>query len=353
MYKFIDDPLIWADINGFSAFKIDAGIAMDKWHHPTNDYFNSVDSFLEKNYVGINVKNCMALLFVWPSGDIRTDILSLKTNTLLTSKIHRNYLPSLNNKCHISNFDANTGVCDIDVSVFNHFISLKDKEVFVGGQPNYGHWLCDYLPNCIVASQLGYSVVSVCSTATHLDTLEFFNVRSKLKLPPLVSNLAINLCDNVILTRPPTSIIPSIYRAFYARPALQGGVYIDKPLGFQRVGNRVGLMTYLSKAGYEIVNPLACPFHELVAKISSSSHVIVPFGAGLPNIFFSDPEASVSVLINKEIINSRRFDLAMSLNPLIPHPSLRLIYGVQTDPSEDPLNASCIFDLSADFLKIQ
>jgi capsular polysaccharide biosynthesis protein len=181
---------------------------------------------------------------------------------------------------------------------------------------NFCHWLVDWLPRLACLGERAgrddtYVAVPPLDAAYQWETVRLcgFAPNRVIQLRPWQSVRARHLLvpsDLRSTPHPGHKAAPWLlqylrgtvgYGAFLAGlngPQRRSKLYVsrDSAIG-RRVVNEVALLAALGRAGYRVMDANKVSIVEQIAAFATASHIVAPHGAGLANIVFCDPAATL------------------------------------------------------------
>jgi hypothetical protein len=178
------------------------------------------------------------------------------------------------------------------------------------GDPNYCHWILDWLPRLEIARASAPAwdfVIGHDLTATfQIDSLEFVGIRPDWFIP-IAANPVLRVEELLI----PDTCLRMRHPIAYGNPALLKwwrSLAVDQVGPIEPRGDRLyltrrgtrrqvredrNLRVLLERYGFRTLDPGDLPFRDQVDALRGASAVVAPHGAGLTNILFAPNECQV------------------------------------------------------------
>lgn len=181
---------------------------------------------------------------------------------------------------------------------------------------NHYHLLLDLIPQLFIAEELG--ITRCLAKRSTLDDLRF---RNCVLDNPRFAHFCFEAADDAPVRGPlcggtsgwPT---PETARALVtalgpAESSRQSSVFVDRPLSTGRsLANRADVLSLLDHHGVGVVQPDALGFAEQRSLFASADLVIGVHGAGLTNILFSAPGATLIEILPDAMVHPFYFALS-------------------------------------------
>jgi capsular polysaccharide biosynthesis protein len=219
----------------------------------------------------------------------------------------RQWAPLLAGKSFIKSVDMESGSCLLDSKGYPPLAHFDEPVVFIGGSPNWGHWMADFLPRLLTLGFFdglsGYKLAFNSLSPVQAECLDSMGISKDKRLsldlrgqdrgmysfarlavvsPPPLALAFPWLHEKVAIAQLEEGAGPGSERVYLSRRG-------DYPL--HRLANQDEVEDHLAGSGFDILHPEGMPLAELVRKMARARIVLSPIGAGLGNFLLAPQDA--------------------------------------------------------------
>jgi capsular polysaccharide biosynthesis protein len=239
----------------------------------------------------------------------------------------------------------------LDFSKLDKVITIQEQVCFIGGAPNYTHWLTDIMPSALLCKDFSPQTpcLFVGLNDTQRECLNFLNVKNYKMLEFPMHPYRLHLKKAILFTRPSHSQIRGLIAKYsdhnmLADETFPKKIYFYKSIGNKRVKDEHLLLKKAYELGVKVIDVCNTSFLETIKFASNATHIYTPYGGSIGNVYFSK-NAIITILVNQNIINSTRPELLDSFTPLTSYSDAKMVLGKQVQLFKYPLAALAKFPI--------
>jgi capsular polysaccharide biosynthesis protein len=351
-----DSVIDWCNYNSYTYHVLDLGYDMRSVRsHPKNKkLFEQYESCFHENSYLIECEDLEVIVWPFESKDFTTHTIIGRKGQILTNIYQKKYYKALEGT-FVSSYNDKVGRIVIDFGKLQDVNYVQEEFCFIGGAPNYGHWLTDILPLALLAKKYrpNNKKYFVGLNSIQHEILNYLNVDNYHTDNHPTKPYRIIFKKAYIFSRPSLSQIQGLITDSFVVSGLKDesfpkSIYLLKTEGNMRVYNESLIINKCSDNEVKVIDVNRASFEEIVKYVYNAEEIYCPYGASLCNLYFST-NAKIFVLVNKRILNSSRVELVDSFYPISGYLNLKMILGKQNKLFQYPLQAFASYSLDEIF----
>ncbi|MBF0270416.1 MAG: glycosyltransferase family 61 protein [Alphaproteobacteria bacterium] len=213
----------------------------------------------------------------------------------------------LKGKSFIADVDIEKRTCLIDISAYPPMAHCADPVLYVGGSPNWGHWMADILGRLMALDYFpdlsGYRLAFGGLTQGQSECLDLLGISHDRRMILDLKDRTFGTFSFDHLAVPSSPPLAMAYpwlhkkmaAGLQAKAGRQGPerVYLSRRSFFpaHRVFNQDEVEALLASRGFEIVAAETLGVAELISLLANAKIVLSPIGAGLGNFLLAPQDA--------------------------------------------------------------
>lgn len=254
------------------------------------DYVSARDQFhYQEGSVIVEATDVSILQIVLPSGARRYELMA-RNGSLLCDPFSSIWYQYLANKFSYGSLNNNRISLNTK-DLYKKCFQISDIYSYVIGHDNHGHWLFDFYPIALNASDSMPCPILIRELdAFKIETLIHRRIEYK-TIPDSFSENAVFFCKKLyVYSSPPPRLIPAAIRSAMSNDVVErsGVVFLHKQRGTIRLDNFLQIRTALEGLKVKFVDPTALSLHDSLLLFNSSTGIIAPMGAESCNFLLTN-----------------------------------------------------------------